>query len=84
MIQDKYLIVMYDPARLKRIKFGCKCGNHWIEEIPGEAHDAADVRILIHCAVCGQNYTLCNKKIERFGAPKAPKDQWTVGYGGNA
>lgn len=84
MIQDKYLLVMYDPSKLMRIKFQCKCGHGWVEEIPGEAHNAVDIRIYIRCPACTQGYTLCNKKIERFGKPQDPNDKWNVGYGGHA
>jgi hypothetical protein len=50
---------------IKRLRVSCRCGNTWIEEVPGEIYDANFIAPLFECEACHQEYYLLHKHVRR-------------------
>jgi hypothetical protein len=56
---------MFYEGDVKRLRLSCRCGNTWVEEIPGEIYEAHFISPIFECSKCNQEYYLLDKHVRR-------------------
>lgn len=57
--------IIVNGLNLKRIAITCRCGNRWVETVPGELLAGGAVP-LFKCAKCNQDYVIRDGQLARI------------------
>jgi len=61
----KELIIISDVAKRKKIKINCRCGNPFVEDVPGEL-EVTTMTVVIRCPNCRQYYGRTGTAVDRL------------------